>query len=320
MLITLDHLTELVLPQLEQDLANYVHACELPAPLHDAVLYALTNGGKRVRPLMVLATCASLSPTFVKRLVKYGICYEHNVKYEEPLRRAMVAVECIHAYSLIHDDMPCMDDDDLRRGKPTTHIVFGEATALLAGDVLQSMGFEALHHPYFGKWGGKNSLDRILAPRARRMVAGQMLDLNGENLNLKGQELNQTQLEAIHRDKTGALIEASILMGWECAKDWSLYRPIETFTALEIFAQKLGLAFQVQDDILDVTADTEQLGKPAGSDEKLNKSTYVKLLGVDGATQYANQLFDEAKASISHFYLWENYLRQLADWLWARQK
>ena len=204
-----------------------------------------------------------------------------------------------------------MDDDALRRGRPTTHIAYGEAAAMLAGDVLQTLAFEALTHAYFGE----NSefatpLSATFAPRARRMVMGQMLDLNGEH-----QQLSQTALEAIHRDKTGALIEASVLMGAICANATDSERQ-----ALNSFAEQIGLAFQVQDDILDVTADTEQLGKPAGSDEKLDKSTYVKLLGVEAAKTYAQSLFDAAKNAVIAEFGDDNYLLDLADWLWARDK
>jgi farnesyl diphosphate synthase len=204
-----------------------------------------------------------------------------------------------------------MDDDALRRGRPTTHIAYGEAAAMLAGDVLQTLAFEALTHAYFGE----NSefatpLSATFAPRARRMVMGQMLDLNGEH-----QQLSQTKLEAIHRDKTGALIEASVLMGAICANATD-----SEHQALNSFAQQIGLAFQVQDDILDVTADTKQLGKPAGSDEKLDKSTYVKLLGVEAAKTYAQSLFDTAKNAVITEFGDNNYLVDLADWLWARDK
>ncbi|HBI48294.1 MAG TPA: farnesyl-diphosphate synthase, partial [Moraxellaceae bacterium] len=272
-------------------------------PLHEASLYAMTNGGKRVRPLLIAATFAT---------VKTDSSLAHpSHQLSNDVRRAMMAVECLHGYSLVHDDLPCMDDDALRRGRPTTHIAYGEAAAMLAGDVLQTLAFEALTHTYFGE----NSefatpLSATFAPRARRMVMGQMLDLNGEH-----QQLSQTELEAIHRDKTGALIEASVLMGAICANATDSERQ-----ALNSFAQQIGLAFQVQDDILDVTADTKQLGKPAGSDEKLDKSTYVKLLGVEDAKIYAQSLFDTAKNAVIAEFGNDNYLLDLADWLWARDK
>lgn len=292
-----------VIDQLESDITAYLQACKLPSPLHEASLYAMTNGGKRVRPLLIAATFAT---------VKTESSLTHpSHQLSNDVRRAMMAVECLHGYSLVHDDLPCMDDDALRRGRPTTHIAYGEAAAMLAGDVLQTLAFEALTHTYFGE----NSefatpLSATFAPRARRMVMGQMLDLNGEH-----QQLSQTALEAIHRDKTGALIEASVLMGAICANATDSERQ-----ALNSFAEQIGLAFQVQDDILDVTANTEQLGKPAGSDEKLDKSTYVKLLGVEAAKTYAQSLFDTAKNAVVAEFGNDNYLLDLADWLWARDK
>ena len=292
-----------VIDQLESDITAYIQACKLPSPLHDASLYAMTNGGKRVRPLLIAATFAMVKTD--------NSLANPSHQLSNDVRRAMMAVECLHGYSLVHDDLPCMDDDALRRGRPTTHIAYGEAAAMLAGDVLQTLAFEALTHTYFGETSEfATPLSAAFAPRARRMVMGQMLDLNGEH-----QQLSQTELEAIHRDKTGALIEASVLMGAICANATDSERQ-----ALNSFAEQIGLAFQVQDDILDVTADTEQLGKPAGSDEKLDKSTYVKLLGVEAAKTYAQSLFDTAKNAVIAEFGDDNYLLDLADWLWARDK
>lgn len=292
-----------VIDQLESDITAYLQACKLPSPLHEASLYAMTNGGKRVRPLLIAATFATVKTD--------SSLANPSHQLSNDVRRAMMAVECLHGYSLVHDDLPCMDDDALRRGRPTTHIAYGEAAAMLAGDVLQTLAFEALTHAYFGEHSEfATPLSATFAPRARRMVMGQMLDLNGEH-----QQLSQTELEAIHRDKTGALIEASVLMGAICANATDSERQ-----ALNSFAQQIGLAFQVQDDILDVTADTKQLGKPAGSDEKLDKSTYVKLLGVEKAKDYAQSLFDTAKNAVIEEFGEDNYLVDLADWLWARDK
>ena len=292
-----------VIDQLESDITAYIQACKLPSPLHEASLYAMTNGGKRVRPLLIAATFAMVKTD--------NSLANPSHQLSNDVRRAMMAVECLHGYSLVHDDLPCMDDDALRRGRPTTHIAYGEAAAMLAGDVLQTLAFEALTHTYFGETSEfATPLSATFAPRARRMVMGQMLDLNGEH-----QQLSQTELEAIHRDKTGALIEASVLMGAICANATDSERQ-----ALSSFAEQIGLAFQVQDDILDVTANTEQLGKPAGSDEKLDKSTYVKLLGVEAAKTYAQSLFDTAKNAVIAEFGDDNYLLDLADWLWARDK
>ncbi len=284
-----------VISQLSADIDSVLTSANLPNPLHEASLYAMSGGGKRVRPLLVLASFLTLQKG------DWGV-----------VRRAMLAVEMIHGYSLVHDDLPCMDDDDLRRGKPTCHVVYGEAAALLAGDVLQTLAFEVL--------GGADfnlpitdpqttlKLYQLLAPRARRMVSGQQLDLNGEN-----QALPQDQLECIHQDKTGALIEASVLMGAVCAG-----AKADTLASLERYAAAIGLAFQVQDDVLDVVSDTVTLGKTAGADEKLQKSTYVKLLGVDGASRDADTLFDVARQSVAGFGE-RNLLLQVVDYLQQRK-
>lgn len=271
----------------------------LPSPLDDACRYAMSNGGKRVRPLLVLATFLTVSAHTSRSITAVQMAW---------VLRAMAAVEMVHGYSLVHDDLPCMDDDELRRGKPTCHVVYGEGVALLAGDALQSIAFEVLA----GVASDEQSdiglkLLQTLVPRARRMVTGQMLDIEGEQ-----KTLSQDELEAIHRDKTGALIEASVMMGGICADaDDAMMQKLGQY------ARAVGLAFQVQDDVLDVTADTATLGKPAGSDEKLEKSTYVKLLGVDGARRYANQLFDEARAAVAQFGD-DNLLLQIVQWLQVR--
>ena len=278
----------------------------LPEPLNAACRYAMSNGGKRVRPLLALSTFLMLIQT--------GDHKNHRNNLTKKLQmvcRAMMAVELIHSYSLIHDDLPCMDDDALRRGQPTCHIVYGEDIALLAGDALQSIAFEVLSE-YYEEAPADEAvayrLTQILSTRARRMVSGQMLDIKGEN-----QVLTQDELEAIHRDKTGALIEASVMMGAVCAGAQTA-----ALSHLKRYARAIGLAFQVQDDVLDITADTITLGKPAGSDEKLEKSTYVKLLGVKGAQEYANQLFEEARSQVKY---WgdNNLLLQITDWLQTRK-
>lgn len=278
----------------------------LPEPLNAACRYAMSNGGKRVRPLLALSTFLMLIQTGDHKNHKNNL-----TKKLQMVCRAMMAVELIHSYSLIHDDLPCMDDDALRRGQPTCHIVYGEDVALLAGDALQSIAFEVLSE-YYEEAPADEAvayrLTQILSTRARRMVSGQMLDIKGEN-----QILTQDELEAIHRDKTGALIEASVMMGAVCAGAQTA-----ALGHLKRYARAIGLAFQVQDDVLDITADTITLGKPAGSDEKLEKSTYVKLLGVDGAQDYANQLFEEARAQVKY---WgnNNLLLQITDWLQTRK-
>lgn len=278
----------------------------LPEPLNAACRYAMSNGGKRVRPLLALSTFLMLIQTGDHKNHKNNL-----TKKLQMVCRAMMAVELIHSYSLIHDDLPCMDDDALRRGQPTCHIVYGEDVALLAGDALQSIAFEVLSE-YYEEAPADEAvayrLTQILSTRARRMVSGQMLDIKGEN-----QILTQDELEAIHRDKTGALIEASVMMGAVCAGAQTA-----ALGHLKRYARAIGLAFQVQDDVLDITADTITLGKPAGSDEKLEKSTYVKLLGVDGAQDYADELFKEARAQVKHWGS-DNLLLQITDWLQKRK-
>ncbi|OBX77111.1 farnesyl-diphosphate synthase [Moraxella atlantae] len=294
------------LAQLEVDIHAYLAGKDLPDPLAAACLYAMTNGGKRVRPLLVASSFTSIT-AYAQAIT------DAQARLPNTIRGAMLAVELLHGYSLVHDDLPCMDDDDLRRGRPTTHIAFGEAAALLAGDMLQNLAFEVFAEPMFFEAHDIALSHRLLttfAPAARRMIMGQMLDLNGEH-----RDLSQAGLEAIHRDKTGALIAASVRMGALCA-----HADAATLTAVTTFAEHIGLAFQVQDDILDVTADTTQLGKPAGSDEKLAKSTYVKLLGVKGAQDYAESLFAQAHTALDRVLPANSLLHQLANWLWQRQK
>lgn len=282
--------------RLTSDFEAMFEAVGLPSPLDEASRYAVSNGGKRVRPLLVLATFLAVGGKM-------------DAQAMGSVRRAMLAIECVHGYSLVHDDLPCMDDDELRRGKPTCHVVYGEATAMLVGDVLQSLAFEVLGDEQFG---GVDDvmfakLVKLLAPNARRMVAGQQMDLSGEK-----KRLTQIELESIHRDKTGALIVASVLMGAVCggASD-------EALAKLAKYASLIGLAYQVQDDVLDVVADTAVLGKPSGSDDKLDKSTYVKLLGVDEARAYADELFDNARGQVAEFGE-NNLLLQVVDWLQQR--
>ena len=286
--------------QLAKDIDVLFAYAELPSPLLDACRYVMTGTGKLVRPLLVASAFASTyshNDTDNKNSMANADGLEDLLENDsdyDMCRRAALAVELLHTYSLVHDDLPCMDDDELRRGQPTAHIVFEEATALLAGDVLQTLAFEVLtaEMPTFAPFDSAiaSQLFAIFAPRARRMVSGQMLDLNAEATT----GISQNDLEAIHRDKTGALIEAAMLMGGICAGATAPQR-----MALQECAQHIGLAFQVQDDILDVTTSTDTLGKPAGSDEKLDKSTYVKLMGVNKATNYAQSLFDDGRAALT---------------------
>ncbi|WP_438656631.1 polyprenyl synthetase family protein [Psychrobacter maritimus] len=344
--------------QLSQDIEVLFAYAELPSPLIDACRYVMTGQGKLVRPLLVASAFDSVNQSNANdgandnvnvndsannnvsnddesadkstdRRTTYNSDLESLLENDsdyDMCRRAALAVELLHTYSLVHDDLPCMDDDELRRGQPTAHIVFEESTALLAGDVLQTLAFEVLtaELPTFAPFDSAiaSQLIAIFAPRARRMVSGQMLDLNAEATT----GISQSDLEAIHRDKTGALIEAAMLMGGICAGATAPQR-----MALQECAQHIGLAFQVQDDILDVTTSTDTLGKPAGSDEKLDKSTYVKLMGVEQATSYAQSLFNDGRAAIIRELSSRelsgkkdsannNALLALIEWLWARKK
>lgn len=325
--------------QLAQDIDALFAYADLPSPLLDACRYVMTGQGKLVRPLLVASAFdnvnrSNTNDSFddnvndsandtnkenkqIQQNSDLETLLENDSDYDMA-RRAALAVELLHTYSLVHDDLPCMDDDELRRGQPTAHIVFEESTALLAGDVLQTLAFEVLtaELPTFAQYDSAiaSQLIAIFAPRARRMVSGQMLDLNAE----ASTSITQSELEAIHRDKTGALIEAAMLMGGICAGATAPQR-----IALQDCAQHIGLAFQVQDDILDVTTSTDTLGKPAGSDEKLDKSTYVKLMGVEQATRYAQSLFNDGRAAIIRE-LGDNTdndaLLALIEWLWSRKK
>jgi farnesyl diphosphate synthase len=238
--------------------------------------YSVLSGGKRVRPLLVYAAGNALSA--------------------EPaaLDAAACAVECIHAYSLVHDDLPAMDDDDLRRGKPTCHKAFGEATAILAGDALQSMAFCILAHADMSQLSAARRLKMIellaQASGSRGMIGGQVLDLAAI-----GAELDIAELEDMHVHKTGALIRAAVLLGAFCAGEL----PDAAFKALDRYGKYVGLAFQVQDDILDVTGSTADLGKQAGADQALNKPTYPSLLGLKGARERARELHEAAIASLA---------------------
>ena len=264
--------------------------------LYAAMRYSVINGGKRVRPLLVYAACESLGGDLAQA------------------DGAACAVELIHAYSLVHDDLPAMDDDDLRRGQPTTHIAFDEACAILAGDALQSLAFEVL-----GSDAG-NPADaalrlRMLATLSRAagpagMVGGQAIDLAAVGI-----KIDQQALERMHRHKTGALIEASVVLGAMASGKASAIQ----LNALQQYAQAIGLAFQVQDDILDVESDTATLGKTQGKDEANDKPTYPALLGLEAAKAYALELRDQALAALRDFDERAEPLQQLAEFIVARR-
>jgi farnesyl diphosphate synthase len=239
--------------------------------LIEAMRYGLLLGGKRARPFLVYATGEMLGCN------------------EEALDTPASAIECIHAYSLIHDDLPAMDDDALRRGQPTCHIRFDEATAILTGDALQTLAFTILAEGALSASGEENRISMVKelarASGAQGMCLGQALDLAAEKRTVDLEEL-----KTIHRNKTGALIKCAIRMGALAAGA----KGMAILPQLDRFADAIGLAFQVQDDILDITGDTETLGKPQGSDLEQGKSTYPSLLGLEGARQKAEKLFAEA--------------------------
>ncbi|MEE2729711.1 MAG: farnesyl diphosphate synthase [Pseudomonadota bacterium] len=262
--------------------------------LVEAMNYATFNGGKRVRPVLAYAAAAAVGG--------------------DPLQADDVAaaLEMVHSYSLVHDDLPSMDNDDLRRGKPTCHIAFDEATAILAGDALQCLAFEVLAcSPVELKAEVRLRLIRLLATNSgtRGMAGGQALDLAAE-----GQRLTLEALETIHHHKTGCLIRASVAMG---ALTWPQVSEAQ-LSALDHYAQAIGLAFQVQDDILDVVGDTQQLGKQQGADQALEKVTYPSLLGLESARQKARDLCNNAVAALADFDQRAEPLRQLAHYIVSR--
>ena len=263
--------------------------------IDSASRYLSEAGGKRVRPFLVYATGNML-----------GVA-------DEQLDGPAAALECIHAYSLIHDDLPAMDDDDLRRGHPTVHKAFDEASAVLAGDALQALAFSILaDHPLPDSLRTNQLLMMSQLARAAGyagMCGGQALDLAAE-----GQQVPLAALEQIHRHKTGALIECAVTLGALCHHQL----PTDQLTALQQYAAAIGLAFQVQDDILDITADTATLGKPQGSDQALGKSTYPALLGLDAARELAHDLHRQALAALAPLPYNTHILRAFADYIVER--
>lgn len=264
------------------------------ARLQQAMQYSLLNGGKRVRPLLVYAAAAAIA----------------DDQQPGALDQIASAVEMIHAYSLIHDDLPAMDNDELRRGQPTCHRAFDEATAILAGDALQARAFELLTELDAGSATIKLQLLKQLATASGQtgMVGGQAIDLSAVN-----RDIDLEHLETLHQLKTGALIRASVSMGalFSGASKKQLKR-------LDEYACAIGLAFQVQDDILDVASDTATLGKQQGADLALNKPTYPKLLGLDGARQKARQLHQQALDALACFDQKAQPLRELATYIISR--
>lgn len=268
------------LARVERALNEWMPA-QAPAGLGEIMRYAVQGGGKRLRPLLALAACEAVEGA------------------PQAALRAACAVELIHAYSLVHDDMPCMDNDVLRRGKPTVHVRFGQAQALLAGDALQALAFEILTPEPSAATSAdmpaamQAALCRLLARAAGAdgMAGGQAIDLASVGL-----PLTEPELRAMHRRKTGALLLASVRMGAACAAH---PLPAAALQALDTYGQALGLAFQVVDDVLDVTADSALLGKTAGKDAAAGKPTYVSLLGLEAARQLAADLLAQAENALN---------------------
>ncbi|USX19965.1 polyprenyl synthetase family protein [Oxalobacteraceae bacterium OTU3REALA1] len=279
----------------ENDLSGFLPAATtVPAKLHDAMRYALLGGGKRVRPLLVYAA---------------GALFDADAA---TLGRAAAAVEMIHAYSLVHDDMPCMDDDALRRGKPTVHVAYDEATALLVGDALQSQAFLVLSDATGVPASRLVAMLRLLAHASGSagMCGGQAIDLDSVGLSL-----TLEQLEQMHQLKTGALLRAAVILGALAGKDLDEAE----MTALNTYARAIGLAFQVVDDVLDATADSATLGKTAGKDAADNKPTYVSILGLEPSRALAQTLRLDAHAALAPFGDKALRLRELADLIVQRK-
>jgi geranylgeranyl diphosphate synthase type II len=274
---------------IEDALQHYLPTnSEISPMLVDAMRYSGLSGGKRIRPLLVCATCTGLGGAL-----------------EDALAPAC-AVEFIHAYSLLHDDLPAMDDDELRHGLPSGHIKYGEATAILAGDALQALAFELLATAPGSRTDVRLTAVQVLAEASgwQGMVGGQSFDLASEN-----KSLSLTELQSLHAAKTGALIKASVQIG---ALFGNPNLDAETYVLLTEFATRIGLAFQVVDDILDVTQTTETLGKPAGSDQKANKSTYPALLGLEQARAHASELLAEAEPMLKRAGMQHDLLNVIA--------
>jgi farnesyl diphosphate synthase len=281
----------------ENDLSGFLPAATVtPTKLHAAMRYALLGGGKRVRPLLVYAA---------------GALFDADAAV---LARAAAAVEMIHAYSLVHDDMPCMDDDALRRGKPTVHVAYDEATALLVGDALQSQAFVVLADADIAVIPPARlaAMLRVLAQASGSagMCGGQAIDLDSVGLNL-----TLEQLEQMHQLKTGALLRAAVVLGALAGKDLAA----ADLAALETYSRAIGLAFQVVDDVLDATADSATLGKTAGKDAADNKPTYVSILGLAPSRALAETLRLEAHAALAPFGEKALRLRELADLIVQRK-
>ncbi len=283
---------------IENSFDSYIPAAEGDFRDHiQAMRYSLTAGGKRVRPILCLAAAQAVAGDQVE---------------EQDLLPIACALECIHTYSLIHDDLPAMDNDDLRRGKATSHVLHGEAGAILAGDGLLTWAFDLLSNPAHGKLGADKRLHitHIIARAAGSygMVGGQALDIANENKTFPFQTL-----QTIHSSKTGALITASVLAGAVGAG-----ADQKQMAALEQYGKQIGLAFQIVDDLLNATATTEQLGKAAGSDAELGKATYPAYFGIEETRKKAKNAVNNAKDCLAGFDTNAQPLRLLADYIYTR--
>src|SRR5690554_178824 len=287
--------------QVEAMLEHTLPAADaVPARLHEAMRYAVLGGGKRVRAALVYAA-GEASLQSAAATTAQNMALDH----------AAVAVEFVHAYSLVHDDLPCMDDDTLRRGRPTVHVQYDEATAMLAGDALQPLAFESLGLMPIAPALVVQAIQLLArAIGSQGMVGGQAIDCESV-----GHVLEQDTLQQMHRMKTGALLEASVLLGGVVAGASSIVRD-----GLEKYAAAVGLAFQVADDMLDVTADTATLGKTAGKDAMENKPTYVSTLGLDGARELLHELRDDARAALLPLGPSAAQLANIADFIVMRDR
>ncbi|MDQ0256247.1 geranylgeranyl diphosphate synthase type II [Evansella vedderi] len=293
--LTFDQFLEQEKQQLDSLLPTFIDHIGEDAPnvLRESMVYSLNAGGKRVRPILLLATL-------------YGYGKPLTIGYE-----AACAIEMIHTYSLIHDDLPAMDDDDLRRGKPTNHKVFGDAMAILAGDGLLTYSFQLLTSLKISSEIKVKLIERITqAAGPAGMVGGQVADMQGE-----GRELNADQLQEIHRRKTGELLAVSVEAGAIIAEVSEDERE-----ALRNFALHLGLAFQIKDDILDVEGDESVIGKPVGSDVGNDKNTYPKLLGIEGAKEKLSFHLREAKKYLYKTSMDHTLLVEITDYIGNRSK
>ena len=287
--------------RVERGLDHFVPpAATRPARLHTAMRYSLEAGGKRLRPVFVLAT-AEL----------FGVKDPSTGSGQADPLPAAVAIECVHTYSLIHDDLPCMDNDDLRRGRPTAHKQFDEATALLAGDALLTHAFALLAENYPDKLAAVLVRELADAAGSRRLVGGQMEDLLAE----KKANATPDELEFIHINKTAAMIEAALVMGGLIGNANE-----DAINALRRTGRHLGLAFQIVDDILDATADTASLGKTAGKDAKAGKTTFVKLHGLEASRRFAANHTAAARAALTALPGDKTFLEALTESMAARPK